>query len=239
MSGKATEFLEEIEKNITQEKYEKLWKKYNKVIISFVAGCFLIVGAYTFYTKNEFKKLVEQSHEFCVALELLQQNNTKKALEKLSAITHNNATTYGNLATLTKAIEYSKSLNRDEHLQCYGLFQHIFENKKNHIILRCISLLHYGNLLLEDAEETKEDIKKLDDLRIKINEIIPNHSSFFLFAQEILGQIALIEKKYAQAADIFTTLGQRSDLPQSLRLRVQLASQEIASLLSKNIRPKE
>ena len=229
MADKFNEFLEEVEQDIRQEKYEKIWKKYGKYVLSGVVLSFLAATGYTIYQSRLQERLSQQSYEFSLALNLLAKGDHEAALEGLEKLANQDPSAYTVLTKLTQGIEFSQSINRDDRQKALVIFNKIFDHAAYHEVMRLMALFRYGYLTLEDESDNP---KALQNLEAEMERHIAKNSGFSALFDEIKGQIAILNKDYRKAAEIFSILGKDQKLSEPLRMRVQLASQEIASILS-------
>ena len=121
MSNNFEQFVQEVESDLRQEKFEQLWKKYGK---SIVIGFAVIIGlsaAFNFWQHHQAKQRDIISQQFVSAQTLLFNKNIGDALSAMEGISKSSHRSYStlakfNMAAILRQETGHKDLNRAEEI---------------------------------------------------------------------------------------------------------------------------
>lgn len=231
MAEKFDEFLEEVENDIRQERLQKLWQQYGKIIIGVFVGVLAIVGLYMMWQNHQGKQREELAEKFIGAQELVAQGKMTEAMGVMQVIAESSHKNYAVLAKFSKAsllLEDGKEKDAKAAVEIYKSVANDSTVEKN--------LQDFSKVLWVNAEmdafastATEADMKRLiemlDPLTIKEN---PWH----FLAIEFKGLLLYRLNDNSAAVENFMALAQDAKTPEHMRLRVQLMLQTLGSELS-------
>ena len=102
-------FFKEIDEELRQESYAKLWKKYGKYLIGIAVIFVASVAAYQGWTAYDLNRRSDDSAIYYSALKAISQNKPSEAASALSRLSENGTTGYSILAQLNQAAVIARS----------------------------------------------------------------------------------------------------------------------------------
>ena len=96
-------FFKEIDEELRQESYAKLWKKYGKYLISIAVICVASVAAYQGWKGYDLNRRSDDSALYASALNAISQNKTNDAIYVLDRLTKDGTKGYSTLARFNQA----------------------------------------------------------------------------------------------------------------------------------------
>ena len=93
-------FFKEIDEELRQESYAKLWKKYGKYLIGIAVIFVASVAAYQGWKGYDLSRRSDDSALYASALNAISQNQTKDAASALARLSKDGTTGYSILACL-------------------------------------------------------------------------------------------------------------------------------------------
>ncbi|MBY0511935.1 MAG: tetratricopeptide repeat protein [Rhodospirillaceae bacterium] len=95
--------MSEIETDLREEEFKKIWKSYGALIITFVVAMIVGVAGFQFYRQVEAKRQDESASRYEAAVKADEDGKTDEALAQLNALAKDGAKGYATLARLTEA----------------------------------------------------------------------------------------------------------------------------------------
>ena len=92
------DIFREIDEELRQEKFEKLWQRYGKLIISAAVALILAVAGYKGWEQYQTSRRMEDGARFAAAKALMQNGKTSDAQALFDALGRESGTSYGDLA---------------------------------------------------------------------------------------------------------------------------------------------
>ena len=230
MSNNFEQFINEVESDLRQEKFEALWKKYGKTaIICFVTIIALSAG-FNLWQYYQTKQRDIISGQFSAAQELMFSKNMGDALAAMENIAKASHRTYSTLAKFNIATILRQPTGHQDLARAEKIYQEIMDDSKSEHLLRELATISLVSLRLDTLKEDKvEEFEKLLKL---LNNCEKNGDPYRHLALELHGMIELRKNDFAKAAEIFTKIAQDEKTPKDLRLRAQMVTQNIASKLT-------
>ena len=111
--------LREIDEELRQEHYAKLWKKYGSYIIAFAVILVAAVGGYQGWRAWDIQTRMEQSDRFQSALELKQSGDTEAARKAFEELADDAGSGYETLSRLQEASVLEQSGDRQGAVAVY------------------------------------------------------------------------------------------------------------------------
>lgn len=215
------EFLEEVEKDIQQEKWHKIWNKYGK-FFSYLAGGFFACAAFGLMWKNyEAQKKNEIALEFSTAQHLLETGKKKEALNLLESISASSHRGYAGLSLLMRASYFFQQNDRSKALALYKEAS-VRENFPSS--LRDLAILMTALIVLDEKFSQPLYQKALKDLEPLTHKDHAWHPLALEFSGLLLHRLNQLDK----ASDHFVKAAQDPKSPDGVRMRCQLLSQMVA-----------
>jgi len=233
MSNNFEQFIQEVESDLRQEKFEHLWKRYGK---SITIGFAVIVGLsamFNLWQHHQAKQRDITSQQFVNAQTLMFSKNIGDALSAMEGISKTSHRTYStlakfNIAAILRQETGHKDLNRAEEI--YKDLMH--SSNAEHIFRELATVLFVGLRLDRLENNTEEEIQKLSKL---IEPCTTKAAPYRHLALELRGIIELRQKNYPKATETFVTIAQDEKSPKDVRLRAQVMTQNLASQLAEQV----
>lgn len=224
MADKFDEFLEEVESDIRQEKLEKLWHRYGKLIIGLAVGSLALSGGYMVWQNHQNKQSQFISEKFIGAQSLIAQGKIPEALGVVKDLSNSSHKTYSSLSKFYEAHLISKK----DYKSALELYRNIANNSSVEKDLRDLAQIFSITLEIDhlkdenQAEEIDVILKNLDPLSA------PEQPWRFL-ALELIGILSYKKNDIAKATEVFLQLAQDPQVPDGMRSRAQLMTQTLAA----------
>ncbi len=224
MADKFDEFLEEVESDIRQEKLEKLWKEYGKIIITAVVGALSLSGGYMVWKNHQDQQNKVLSEKFVGAQDLMAEGKMEEAIGVMKSLTSGSHKRYAVLARFSEAALKLKQ-NPEESQDLYHRLAHDRSVDQD---LRDLALIFYLNLRMgrltpgNEPPEIEECLKSLDPLTDEKN-------PWYCLALELKGILTFKKNDFATSSEVFLKLAQDPKTPEGMRTRAQLMTQTLAS----------
>ena len=230
MSNNFEQFVQEVESDLRQEKFEHLWKKYGK---SIVIGFAVIIGlsaAFNFWQHHQAKQRDIISQQFVSAQTLLFNKNIGDALSAMEGISKSSHRSYStlakfNMAAILRQETGHKDLNRAEEI-----YKDLMDNSGTEHMLRELATVFYVNLHLDRLKnDNVEELKKLEKL---LEPCAKEAAPYRHLALELKAILELRQNNHAKAAEIFVSIAQDPKCPKDLQTRAQVMTQNLASQMA-------
>ncbi len=95
--------IREIDDELKQEQYQKLWKQYGNWVIGSALGLVLVVAGYQGWRHMEMSARLENSQRFVQAQDLAEKGKTDEAIQAFSALAEDGGAGYAMLARFQQA----------------------------------------------------------------------------------------------------------------------------------------
>lgn len=226
MTEKFDQFMHEVQEDLRQERFEKLWQQYGKTITGVCVGIILIAILYNFWHHEQDKKRDLLSEQFVSAQNLIIQGKYVDAVATMEMISKSSNKNYAILARFNAAaalIKEGTDLSR-----AISIYEEIFNDSRSEKFFKDLAKVLSVSLRLSMIEETKN----VEALTILLNEIASltlEKSQLRHLAMELQGIIYMQMSKNKEAFEIFKNLAQDKETPPELRIRVQLVNQILSS----------
>lgn len=228
MSNNFTNLMQEVESDIRQEKFEKLWKEYGKTII----GVFVVIvglsTAYNIWQHNQAKQTDILSQQFSNAQTLMFGQNYADALPAMENIANASHKTYSVLAKFNVASILRQNSDLKDLVKAESIYQEIMNNRSVNAAMRDLATVLYVGLKLDNAKNNDDFNQCLTILE----PIATKESAYKFLALENKGLIQFKLKDYKASSDAFLAILQSDKSSKDVKLRAQMMTQHIASLLA-------
>ncbi|CAO4835561.1 MAG: hypothetical protein CNLJKLNK_00473 [Holosporales bacterium] len=221
---KFDEFMEEVQSDILQAKYEKYWKLYGKYVIGAVA---LVLGTSVFYTlkgNREEKINLLSSDKLVMAQNAIAEGKFDEALTFLNDLDQTAYSSYKTLGLFNKAgALLKKGAPREEVLAVFKSIEDASNIEDNFKTLA--KLLRFSHQLGDMDTKTPE----FEQMRLTVDKMIKEETPWSYLAKELKGLILYRVQANNEAAELFVQLIQDPKTPQAIKLRAQLMAQVLAA----------
>lgn len=103
------DIFREIDEELRQDHYEKLWQRYGKLIIAVAVAVLLAFAGYKGWDQYQTSQKLEAGARFATAKSLMQSGKTEEARALFDAIGRDSGTSYGDLAQFHSAALQGKA----------------------------------------------------------------------------------------------------------------------------------
>jgi len=114
------DIFREIDEELRQEKYEKLWQRYGKLIVAAAISVLLAVAGYRGWDQYQTSQRLEDGARFSTAKSLLESGKSTEARALFDAIGRDSGTSYGDLARFHSAALRAKAGDLAGATEDYG-----------------------------------------------------------------------------------------------------------------------
>lgn len=223
MVEKFDEFLEEVEKDIRQEKLLNLWKQYGKQVTIGIVAVIALIGLYNLWGHYEQNKRVEMAEKLITAQELIAHGDSDKALVILNSLSIESHNTYQPLALFQKAGLLLQGGAKSKPAEAISIYNQLSANKKIEPLWRDLAAL-----LAIMASMDLPNIKA-EDLLAKLEPLTVDASPWRYFAREMKGVLLNRKGEGLKAAEIFARLVQDNNTPSGISMRARLMTQIVST----------
>jgi len=200
----------EVDEDIRKERYQSLWNKYGKYVISLIV-LIIVIFSLSQYSKQknitDNKKLLDIYYSAAEKIEINQYELANKSLEKV--YNEKNKT----LSALS-GFKLTETLMQDNQKEKALLFlEEMYNNKSLEQIYRELALYKYIIINFENIQ-----IKEIENIA---NSITTNKIILEPYFQEIFGIKLLTLGNIERANSIFTELSVNENTPFDLKVRLE------------------
>ena len=200
----------EVDEDIRKERYQSLWNKYGKYVISLIV-LIIVIFSISQYSKQkniiDNKKLLDIYYSAAEKIEINQYELANKSLVKV--YNEKNKT----LSALS-GFKLTETLMQDNQKEKALLFlEEMYNNKSLEQIYRELALYKYIIINFENIQ-----IKEIEDIA---NSITTNKIILEPYFQEIFGIKLLTLGNIERANSIFTELSVNENTPFDLKVRLE------------------
>lgn len=226
MADQFDEFLNEVEQDIRQERFEKLWQQYGKVVLAAVSSVLVLVGIYTMWTNYEEKKRLQISEAFVSAQNLLDAGKTDEAIHSLKSLSKSGNRAYETLSQFTLGGIRSNEGPYQDLSEALEIYKSLAQNPKLDNYQRDFAKVKIVAITLQKQKLTSEEaaplIKELDSLSTP-------DAPWRLMALELKGHILSEMGEIEAAREVFIQIAQDAKTPRGMASRAQIISRNLGS----------
>ena len=176
MANDSDSLLREVDDELRREQLEKLWKRYNSLILSVAALIVAAVGGYKFLESRRIAASEAAGSEFASALKLDADKKSEEATKAFQAIADSGPKGYAALAKLHLAGDYVKAGKSTEAL---AAFEALAKDGSSDELLKSYAQLQAASLRLADADFT--------EIQNRLTPLAVDTGAFKVSARELLG----------------------------------------------------
>jgi hypothetical protein len=223
MTEKFDEFLEEVEKDIRQEKLLQLWKKYGKQVTGGLIALIVMVTVYNLWSQYTHNKQLQMAEKLIAAQELIAQGEPGKAQTILTSLSSESNAVYQSLALFQKAGLLVKDKTPAKLTEAVAVYNELATNTKIESLWRDLAAL-----LAIMVQIDLPDVK-IDPLLSQVEPLTSDQNPWRYFAREMKGLLLYKKGDKAQSTEIFARLVQDNQTPSGISLRSRLMVQIVSS----------
>jgi hypothetical protein len=200
----------EVDEDIRKERYQSLWNKYGKYVISLIVLIILIFSFSQYFKQKNItynKELLDTYFSAAEKIEINQYELATKSLEKVYNEKNKTLSAFS-------GFKLSETLIQDNQQEKVLLFlEEMYNNKSLEQIYRELALYKYILINFENIQ-----IKEIEDVTNSIN---TNKIILEPYFQEIFGIKLLTLGNFEKANSIFTELSLNENTPFDLKARLE------------------
>jgi hypothetical protein len=223
MAEKFDEFLEEVEKDIRQEKFLRLWKQYGKQVIAGVVAIIVLITGYNLWGQYEHNKRIQMAEKLIAAQELIAQGDTTKAQAILASLSTGSNSTYQFLGNFQKAGLLSQEGSENKAADAIAIYNQLAANTNLEPLWRDLAAL-LAIMVSIDLPNVKADA-----LLTQLQPLTDDKNPWRYFAKEMEGMLLYRKGDLAKSTELFARLVQDSQTPPGISMRARLMVQIVSS----------
>ncbi len=227
MTDKFDEFLEEVESDIRQEKFQKLWEEYGKTAVAAVIGVFVLTGGYMAWQNHQHKQHQLYSEQFIGAEDLISQGKIVEAMGVMQSLSQVSHKSYAILARFAQASLYAQEGPNENFTASKEIYESIAKDSKVDKSLRDLATFFLVNMKVDETTDFG-DQKTLNEFLSDLELLVHRDNPWHNLANELKGFILFKQNDLVNASEVFVALAQDPKTPDNMRMRAQLMSQTIA-----------
>ncbi|MDX2144726.1 MAG: tetratricopeptide repeat protein [Rhodospirillaceae bacterium] len=203
-------FLTEVEDDLREEEFKKLWAKYGGYVIGAVAAVIFGVLGWQLWRQNVETKRIEVAKQYEAASKLLQDGKMDEALTAYAAVAAEKGQGYAALAQLQKA---AIALEKNDREGALAAYRALADDTNADPLFRDLGLLLRA-LHGIDGENPLE-------LEASLKPLLDPANPFSFSATELTALLAQKQGDTARALQLVEGLIADTETPQGIRQRAQ------------------
>ncbi len=188
MSNEGDSLLREVDDELRREQLQKLWERYNTLIVTGAILIVAAVGGYKFLESRRVSAAQSAGADFSAALRLESDKKSDDAAKAFQAIADSGPKGYAALAKLHVAGEYVKAGKPAEAL---AAFESLAKDGSSDPLLKSYAQLQAASLRLGEADYT--------EVQNRLTPLAVDDGAFKTTARELLGVAAFKAGKFDEA----------------------------------------
>lgn len=218
MADDRDSLLREVDEELRREQMEKIWARYNGLILGAAALVVLGVGTYKFLETRRIAAAETAGAEYAAAENLSDDKKKPEAEKAFAAIADNGPAGYAALAKLQLAGAQQKAGKTAEAIATYDL---LAKHPGSDDLLKSFAQLQAASLSLSDTDYA--------EIQNRLTPLAADDQPFSKSAKELLGIAAYRAKKYDEARKYLEPLLIDPNATDAVQDRVKVVMANIAS----------
>jgi hypothetical protein len=219
--------LREVEEELRRERMEKLWQRYNGLIIAGAALIILAVAGYKYLETRRMAAAQAAGAEFAAAENLSDDKKKTEAEAAFKKIADDGPAGYAALAKLQLA---GAQVKDNKTADAIATYESLAKDPGADNLLKSFAQLQAASLRLPDAD--------FAEMQNRLTPLAGDDAPFSKSARELLGIAAYKAKKFDEARKYLEPLLLDPGAPQALQERVKVVMGDIAaSEVASNAKP--
>ena len=204
------DIFREIDDELRQERFEKLWHRYGKIIIAAAVALVVCVGGFKAFEHYQDKQRVIDSSKFATASKLLKGGNHIEAQALFSNLGESGSRGYAILSQFKVA---AIKANTGDLIGAIKIYDQIAGNESLDKSLREAAVIFGVSRQLDSGQIDRPTLES------KLNTLKVNKGAWRHAANELYGLIALEAGDLVVARDFFTKIADDLEAPGNMRAR--------------------
>lgn len=200
--------LREIDEELRQERYAKLWKKYGNHLIAAALALVLSVAGYQGWRTYDVKNRMEQAERFSAAQKLAASGETAAAAEAFAALADDAGGGYELLASLRAAAARAETGDKPGAI---ALYRQLSGDSGYDPVYRDLAVVMEALLIIDDAEA--------EAIRSRLAPLMADDNPWRHSARELAAHAAMRGGDRKAARELFTKLAGDGAAPGGVRSR--------------------
>jgi len=217
MADDRDSLLREVDEELRREQMEKVWQRYNGLILGAAALIVIGVGGYKYLESRRIADAQTAGAEFAKALQLSEDKKDDDAAKAFNEIAQSGPAGYATLARLHLAGADATAGRKAEALAVY---ESIANAPGGDSLLKNFAQLQVASLKLGDADYTEQ--------QNRLAPLAADGSAFKITARELLGLAAYKAGKFDEARKYFEPLLVDPQASRAIQERVKIVMGDIA-----------
>lgn len=216
MADDRDSLLREVEEELRREQMQKLWDRYNGLIIGAAALIVIGVGGYKFLESRRIAASQTAGAEFAKALQLSEDKKDEDALKAFETLAQSGPAGYAQLAKLNVAGAHARAGKTAEAIAVYDS---IVAQSGGDALLKNYAQLQVAALKVGDGDYTEQ--------QNRLKPLATDDSPFKITARELQGLTAFKAGKLAEARQFLEPLLIDQNASRAIQERVKIVMAEI------------
>lgn len=205
-----SDLFREIDEEIRQDRVLEVWKKYGIYIIAVAILIIAGTAGYRIYSHFEQKNAEALGLRFQVALEASTAGRSEDAVKEFQAIASEGGKGYAKLARFRAAAELALT-NKSEAIKLYDTLS---SDSTVPLVLQGLARLRAATLVVDDVA--------FDELKARVDPLLPQGGPWAGLARELLGTKKLAANDYKAAGEYFDAIITDDAAPASVKQRATM-----------------
>lgn len=218
MANDGDSLLREVDEELRREKMERLWQRYNGLILGAAAVVIAGVAGYKFLESRRLSATYTAGSQFNAAVELANQNKREEAVKAFQHIAETGPHGYASLAKLHIAGAYVKD---GKTAEAVAAFDALASDPSVDQLLKNFAQLQAASLRMDQADFT--------EMQNRLNSLTGESSPYKVSARELLGFAAFKAGKLEEARKLLEPLLIDPNATRAIQDRIKVVMAEIAS----------
>lgn len=217
MADDRDSLLREVEEELRREQMQKLWDRYNGLIIGAAALIVVGVGGYKFLESRRIAASQSAGSEFATALQLSEDKKDDEAVKAFDVIAQSGPAGYAALAKLNVAGAHARA---GKTAEAVAVYESIAAQSGGDALLKNYAQLQVAALTLGEGDYTEQ--------QNRLKPLATDGSPFKITARELQGLSAFKAGKLAEARQFLEPLLIDQNASRAIQERVKIVMAEIA-----------
>ena len=209
-------FVDSIEEEIRDENWQRMWKKYGKLIVGTTSAVLIGVAVYNMWQRQDLADCEAISSKFSLVQNAIMLGDETAALSQIRGLA---GASKKNYATLAK-FEYAALLRKKQQLDALAEYKAIYEDQKVDSTLRSLAYIFYVSSAI-DLMSAKEIENNIDNFIIELQK---NHvgKNWDLLAKETLAFCYIKKGDNKMAQETLRNLAKTTGIPENMAERTKI-----------------
>lgn len=203
-------FIREIDEELKNEQLKRLWDKYGLFVILFVVIAISAVVSFETFKAWKEKRNQEFSDTYAYALNLQNQGRYAEAMEVLDNLIKSNKSIYSEIAEIQKANVF---LEQGKNQEALSILEKVVADEDFNPQMKDIATIKLASFKLDYASQ--------DEIKAMLNPFIEQNSTWANIAKEMLAMLAIREKDYNTAIDLYQEISNAENISENMKARAQ------------------